>query len=91
MSSRKSGIAVFLTILMFSSVTTAAVSNWNGPSGLAGTSKSVSDAFNVPGKQPLSMRGFMLMKAAISKTVLARRGPVKTFLGTLAQGHLAIR
>ncbi len=34
---------------MFSSVTTAAVSNWNGPSGLAGSSKSVSDAFNVPG------------------------------------------
>ena len=34
---------------MFSSVTTAAVSNWNGPSGLAGASKSVSDAFNVPG------------------------------------------
>ena len=49
MSSRKSGIAMLLTILMFSSVTTAAVSNWNGPSGLAGSSKSVSDAFNVPG------------------------------------------
>lgn len=49
MSSRKSVIAVLLTILMFSSVTTAAISTWNGPSGLAGATKSVSDAFIVPG------------------------------------------
>ena len=41
--------------------------------------------------QPLSMHGFMLMKVGISKTALVRRGPVKTFLGTLAQVHLAIR
>jgi hypothetical protein len=34
---------------MFSSVTTAAISTWNGPSGLAGATKSVSDAFVVPG------------------------------------------
>ena len=49
MSSQKSVVALFLTVLMFSSVTTAAVSTWNGPSGLAGSSKSVSDAFEVPG------------------------------------------
>ena len=34
---------------MFSSVTTAAISTWNGSSGLAGATKSVSDAFVVPG------------------------------------------
>ena len=34
---------------MFSSVTTAAISTWSGPSGLAGATKSVSDAFVVPG------------------------------------------
>ena len=49
MATRKSVIALLLTVLMFSSVTTAAISTWNGPSGLAGSSKSVSDAFEVPG------------------------------------------
>ena len=49
MSSQKSVIALLLTILMFSSVTTAAISTWNGSSGLAGATKSVSDAFVVPG------------------------------------------
>jgi hypothetical protein len=34
---------------MFSSIATAAVSSWNGPSGLAGTTKSISDSFEVPG------------------------------------------
>ena len=42
-------MALFLTILMISHVAAAATSVWNGPSGLAGTSRNVADAFEVPG------------------------------------------
>ncbi|MBT4066066.1 MAG: hypothetical protein HOE76_02450 [Euryarchaeota archaeon] len=48
-ASKKIPVAIFLTVLMFSSVATAAVSSWSGPSGLAGTTKTVSDVFEVPG------------------------------------------
>ena len=40
---------MFLTILMISHVASAATSSWNGPSGLSGTSQTVSDGFEVPG------------------------------------------
>ena len=34
---------------MISHVASAATSFWNGPSGLSGTSQTISDAFEVPG------------------------------------------
>ena len=40
---------MFLTILMISHVAAAATSLWNGPSSLAGTSRNITDAFEVPG------------------------------------------
>ena len=49
MSSKKGLLALFLTLLMFSNVASAATSMWNGPSGLAGTTRNVADAFEVPG------------------------------------------
>ena len=48
-SSFRAPLAIFLTILMISHVAAAATSVWNGPSGLAGTSRNVADAFEVPG------------------------------------------
>ena len=48
-SSFRVPLAIFLTILMISHVAAAATSVWNGPSGLAGTSRNVADAFEVPG------------------------------------------
>ena len=48
-SSFRAPLAVFLTILMISHVAAAATSVWNGPSGLAGSSRNVADAFEVPG------------------------------------------
>ena len=45
----KTSLAMFLTVLMISHVASAATSFWNGPSGLSGTSQTVSDAFEVPG------------------------------------------
>ena len=39
---------MFLTILMISHVAAAATSLWNGPSSLAGTSRNITDAFEVP-------------------------------------------
>ena len=49
MSSRKTSLSLFLSILMFSNVAAAATSVWNGPSGLAGATRNVSDSFEVPG------------------------------------------
>ena len=48
-SSVRAPLAMFLTILMVSHVAAAATSLWNGPSALAGTSRNISDAFEVPG------------------------------------------
>ena len=48
-SSLRPPLAIFLTILMASHVASAAISSWNGPSGLSGSSQSVNDAFEVPG------------------------------------------
>ena len=45
----RSSLAVFLTVLMFSSLASAGISAWSGPAVLAGTSKTVTDAFEVPG------------------------------------------
>ena len=41
--------AIFLTILMATSLASAGISNWNGNSSLSGTNDSVSDSFQVPG------------------------------------------
>ncbi|MFL2961958.1 MAG: hypothetical protein ACJZ2K_03140 [Candidatus Poseidoniaceae archaeon] len=49
MSSRNTFLSIFLSILMFSNVAAAATSVWSGPSGLAGATRNVSDAFEVPG------------------------------------------
>ena len=46
---KRSSLAVFLTVLMFSSLASAGISAWSGPAVLAGTSKTVTDAFEVPG------------------------------------------
>ena len=47
-SSFRAPLAVFLTTLMISHVAAAATSVWNGPSGLAGSSRNVADAL-IPG------------------------------------------
>ena len=41
--------AIFLTVLMFTSLASAGISSWNGNSTLSGTNDSVNDAFQVPG------------------------------------------
>ena len=48
-SYNKTSLAMFLTILMISHVASAGTSLWNGPSGLSGTSQTVTDAFEIPG------------------------------------------
>ena len=42
-------LASFLTLLMLTNISSAAVTSWTGPSSLSGSSKTVSDAFQVPG------------------------------------------
>ncbi|MDP6864934.1 MAG: hypothetical protein QGG96_05945 [Candidatus Poseidoniaceae archaeon] len=42
-------LATFLTLLMLTNISSAAVTSWSGPSSLNGSSKTVSDAFQVPG------------------------------------------
>jgi len=42
-------ISVFLAILMISHVAAGATSLWNGPPSISGTSKIITDAFEVPG------------------------------------------
>ena len=48
-ATRKVAISVILSVLMFSSVTTGAISSYNGPSILNGNSSTISDAFEIPG------------------------------------------
>ena len=48
-ATRKVAISVILSVLMFSSVTTGAISSYKGPSILSGNSSTISDAFEIPG------------------------------------------
>ena len=48
-SMSKTMSAIFLTVLMFTSLASAGISYWNGNSTLSGTNDSVIDAFQVPG------------------------------------------
>ena len=49
LSSRKGLLAGFLAVLMLTQVTSAAISTWNGPNYLSGQTRTVNDAFEVPG------------------------------------------
>ena len=47
----KPSAAIFLSILMCTSLASAGTSNWNGNSSLSGPSESVNDAFQIPGNE----------------------------------------
>ena len=83
----KTSLAMFLTVLMVSHVASAATSFWNGPSGLSGTSQTVSDAFEVPVMQQSSMHGYTLTRAVTSKMDMEFHGQVKMSRGISHQAN----